>query len=585
VKRLLRTKVVLVVICVVATGFAFISPASGNTDSGPKADGWVISWPDDGWYQVQTEDGSQNVCEGGRSCDVNAKGFPAGKYLVINHTKGIRHTPIAVSGSGGSTGNPSTDSRPAKPVIVEALKKSSYVSVSWRPQPNVKQFDVFRNGGYVGTVFPPNNVYQDSGGRAGHRYTVTAFNHSLQPSTTSDAVVANEGNGCDPTERKRPISGISVSYPTSKTVKVSFTGDCLATTHQILLSNGDQYLGSKSVRGGVSSVTFTAKHNTLYSIQTRSFFGGQRVDGSNAEFGAVALSDEDARSMQRNAPNSVDVLVSANNTVNASDTFGESQRNLVITVGLSIPGSIRRPDLAGVFVVGLARAVNSFEEASDEYYDKRDEFDRVLNEVLATESLPGVPGPNVYGEHDTRPVAQEWAQLYGSLPDLVASNLDGTISNTELSRLVNEQLENFERKWGPIGGLSPAFGDPRPSDPSRPSYCWTSTDCSDGDYDGDGLPDLIDDDRDGDGIPNDIDRYPDTYSRDDDNDGVPDNRDWDVDNDGVPNYLDPDYVNETPVRTTTGTTTGGGSSDSDSGTGFSTHPNTDPNTPQTGGTF
>ena len=33
--------------------------------------GTQISWPDDGWYQVQTSDGSQTLCNGGSVCDVS----------------------------------------------------------------------------------------------------------------------------------------------------------------------------------------------------------------------------------------------------------------------------------------------------------------------------------------------------------------------------------------------------------------------------------------------------------------------------------------------------------------------------------
>lgn len=67
-----------------------------NSGSGPSTDsadtggitvvGSTISWPDDGWYQVQTEDGSSNICEGGRSCIVNTNGT----FIVINHTTGTR---------------------------------------------------------------------------------------------------------------------------------------------------------------------------------------------------------------------------------------------------------------------------------------------------------------------------------------------------------------------------------------------------------------------------------------------------------------------------------------------------------------
>ncbi len=53
----------------------------------------ILSWPDDGWYQVQTRDGYIPVCEGGRSCLL-----PVGEYVVINHTTQVR-TPVTIDSS------------------------------------------------------------------------------------------------------------------------------------------------------------------------------------------------------------------------------------------------------------------------------------------------------------------------------------------------------------------------------------------------------------------------------------------------------------------------------------------------------
>ncbi len=57
----------------------------------PVVTGSEISWPDDGWYQVQTADGLTNICEGTRSCQVEP-----GSYIVINHTTGQRFTKVMV---------------------------------------------------------------------------------------------------------------------------------------------------------------------------------------------------------------------------------------------------------------------------------------------------------------------------------------------------------------------------------------------------------------------------------------------------------------------------------------------------------
>ncbi|ASJ72222.1 glycoside hydrolase family 16 protein [Granulosicoccus antarcticus] len=66
--------------------------ASSNSATDVTVEGMTISWPDDGWYQVQNAATYQSVCQGGRSCSV-----PAGKYIVINHSLGKRFENIIVA--------------------------------------------------------------------------------------------------------------------------------------------------------------------------------------------------------------------------------------------------------------------------------------------------------------------------------------------------------------------------------------------------------------------------------------------------------------------------------------------------------
>lgn len=63
----------------------------GSTESVTVTES-TISWPDDGWYQVQNADTFETWCEGGRSCTV-----PDGSYHVVNHTTGERFEYLAVS--------------------------------------------------------------------------------------------------------------------------------------------------------------------------------------------------------------------------------------------------------------------------------------------------------------------------------------------------------------------------------------------------------------------------------------------------------------------------------------------------------
>ncbi len=60
-----------------------------------RVDGNRISWPDNGWYQVQDASTFLSLCEGGQSCVV-----PRGNYIVINHSTGERFTDIEVTAEG-----------------------------------------------------------------------------------------------------------------------------------------------------------------------------------------------------------------------------------------------------------------------------------------------------------------------------------------------------------------------------------------------------------------------------------------------------------------------------------------------------
>lgn len=78
------------------------NPPGNNAGSGPSVMGNTISWPDNGWYQVQVAgDFSSNVCQGGTSCAVEP-----GTYVVINLTTGERFNDVVVTGdSSGSLPN------------------------------------------------------------------------------------------------------------------------------------------------------------------------------------------------------------------------------------------------------------------------------------------------------------------------------------------------------------------------------------------------------------------------------------------------------------------------------------------------
>ena len=60
----------------------------------PVVSGNTISWPDDGWYQVQDAVSFDEVCTGGLSCEVTN-----GTYIVINHSSGSRWNSVEVNSS------------------------------------------------------------------------------------------------------------------------------------------------------------------------------------------------------------------------------------------------------------------------------------------------------------------------------------------------------------------------------------------------------------------------------------------------------------------------------------------------------
>ena len=79
---------------------------TGSDANGITVLGNTISWPDNGWYQVQSLDTFESICEGGQSCFV-----PDGAYVVINHTLGERFEPYIITGDDSlpnDPGNPDT---------------------------------------------------------------------------------------------------------------------------------------------------------------------------------------------------------------------------------------------------------------------------------------------------------------------------------------------------------------------------------------------------------------------------------------------------------------------------------------------
>jgi len=90
-----------------ACNIAALTLSSTVAVAAPSVTGNLISWPDDGWYQVQqvTDKGIIEACQGGRSCEVSP-----GEYIVINHSTRERFNNIVVYDSATTTTPVSTTS-------------------------------------------------------------------------------------------------------------------------------------------------------------------------------------------------------------------------------------------------------------------------------------------------------------------------------------------------------------------------------------------------------------------------------------------------------------------------------------------
>lgn len=105
----------------------------------PSVSDNTISWPDDGWYQVQDQATHTEVCGGGRSCDVEP-----GTYVVINHSTGERFNNITVVGDDEHTvGMAATAPEPVRATI--ALMADKTFRISWPLSTAAQFYRVFEN--------------------------------------------------------------------------------------------------------------------------------------------------------------------------------------------------------------------------------------------------------------------------------------------------------------------------------------------------------------------------------------------------------------------------------------------------------
>ena len=140
------------------SGAALSSPPRNSTnEGGVSVDGNRISWPDDGWYEVQSATSYNTMSEGGTSASV-----PNGTYNVINHTTGERfkniEVPSSTSSSAGSTGTSiqSRESTNEGGVSVDG-NLISWPDDGWYQVQSASDYATISEGGTSVTV--PNGTY------------------------------------------------------------------------------------------------------------------------------------------------------------------------------------------------------------------------------------------------------------------------------------------------------------------------------------------------------------------------------------------------------------------------------------------
>lgn len=137
-----------------------VAALSGSALSAPTVDGRVISWPDEGWFQVQTATDYVSICEGGSYCTVEP-----GLYNVINHSTGERFESVRVEESS----EPDTSNPPQGSTAVQVTGSViSWPDDGWYQVQSASTFAEFCQGGQSCRV--PDGVYHVINLTTGKRY-------------------------------------------------------------------------------------------------------------------------------------------------------------------------------------------------------------------------------------------------------------------------------------------------------------------------------------------------------------------------------------------------------------------------------
>ncbi|MFK7891250.1 MAG: hypothetical protein AB8B63_10585 [Granulosicoccus sp.] len=189
---------------------AIIIAGAGHALAAPTVNGSIISWPDDGWYQVQDAETFESLCQGGRSCDV-----PAGRYIVINHTTGVRFGDVVVNGVQSGIA----------PVIDG--NTISWADDGWYQVQNADTYESLCEGGRTCEV--PAGIYNVINLSTGQRF------ERLEIDSTDDGT-AGGGVGVYPST----IDLTTATAPTVNALPWSFNGEPVSGTY-VADADGDGF--------------------------------------------------------------------------------------------------------------------------------------------------------------------------------------------------------------------------------------------------------------------------------------------------------------------------------------------------------
>ena len=211
------------------------SPVTADQSDGasPVVVGNRIEFPGAGWYQVQTADGSQNVCEGSLNfCDVDS-----GLYKVINHSSGERFDDVRVGPAPPSaiysinrsdafnrslenaTSPVPDDGRPSQPQNLRVeLIANDWVEINWAPSVDngeVVSYNIYRDDTSAPLYVISRDMAHPNGGIAAElaKYWQTTSFIDCNRTRFSDVVFfCDGGGGVNGDAARGPLAGAAHTY-------------------------------------------------------------------------------------------------------------------------------------------------------------------------------------------------------------------------------------------------------------------------------------------------------------------------------------------------------------------------------------